>query len=630
MNTVNNINTSIDRKKQNQNLKKVASVALAGALALSGTACKDKIEPIPAKLDHETKYTVPENKPEGFVIDPWGKKITVPENISDEEIKRFFEKGAVKDQDGWAALVEVVVNQNSVKIIYKGVNGKTGESEQKTENREIIRTETVANFPNSLPWVSFDGVEAGDVNFFQNLAIQEIELSDNTKIKIDKILVNGVVVDKDHIINKPGTYTVTVVVKINGKEQSKEYTLTVKTKEVKENDVSNLEEVDQHSDVIATGVYKLDEELARYSFGNTIQFLKSGIIKPNTDPNAKVTMLENNEGGNHATFIPEFLDVLKDIPNLKTKVFLDNISFEEFKNIVNEAVKNSWMIFYEINAWPQATPGWMEWREWLISHPKVFVVSTKSDFGHGNRMDEIIAKNKLWVLSIPSLWHRDYSKFVSNPAGDYRYSSTDKEENCRLKPQIVGALPALSYSWMDPSQWSWTLECYLTMLALNENNLGNTFKDRKEFIQFLQDEIVDKVTEPVYFRSIERVGEDGRLGNPIDHFDIELAKTINGYKYIKNRDFARNSELQNAASKNKKIPVFKYSDLIQNTEEKGVIFTKEIWLSKKDGVWYFDPNLAIQQGYDPKDIAKNPDKYWHFIVKDGDTCLFDFNADANE
>ncbi len=92
-------------------------------------------------------------------------------------------------------------------------------------------------FPNALPGSDNNTIDAGDQNFFKNLFRKTYEIG-NKKIKAEKILVNGLEIDKNHIINRPEKYTIQLVFNLNGEEIIKEYILVVKALDVKVNNLS--------------------------------------------------------------------------------------------------------------------------------------------------------------------------------------------------------------------------------------------------------------------------------------------------------------------------------------------------------------------------------------------------------
>lgn len=204
--------------------KKLASVALAGALALSGTACKDKgrndIDPV-IKTDHETKYTIPANKPKHAILDPFRKEVTIPEDFPEKDLIAFFKKGNVNDKDGNAKIVDITIEEDNIIISLEGTDGKTGKIKKTTETRKLIKTKipeltiTPPNFQNNI-------TIGKSINLLENIQPED------TKIKTVKIGDEIVEVTDPHNFSPEFPWEYTITYTCIDPEKNKEITTSTK------------------------------------------------------------------------------------------------------------------------------------------------------------------------------------------------------------------------------------------------------------------------------------------------------------------------------------------------------------------------------------------------------------------
>jgi PKD repeat protein len=95
-----------------------------------------------------------------------------------------------------------------------------------------------ATFPANIG--TNNAIDAGNTTLFASLPVMAITLSNGTQAKVSKVTVNNLPVNNDHIINKPGIYTVTLVVPDpDGIELIQNYTLTVRPASIVKNNVDD-------------------------------------------------------------------------------------------------------------------------------------------------------------------------------------------------------------------------------------------------------------------------------------------------------------------------------------------------------------------------------------------------------
>ncbi len=95
-----------------------------------------------------------------------------------------------------------------------------------------------ATFPANIG--TNNAIDAGNTTLFASLPVMAITLSNGTQAKVSKVTVNNLPVNNDHIINKPGIYTVTLVVPDpDGIELIQNYTLTVRPAPIVKNNVND-------------------------------------------------------------------------------------------------------------------------------------------------------------------------------------------------------------------------------------------------------------------------------------------------------------------------------------------------------------------------------------------------------
>lgn len=198
------------------------------------SACSDDKREEP-KVDHPTELIFDQSALPSWASISWNTW-TVERWISDDKIAEAVKSAAkAKDKDGGAGIKEISVHKEEIIVTVYGTNGKNWGAKEDCIRLTLMRSDI--KFPNALPGSDNNTIDAGDQNFFKNLFRKTYEIG-NKKIKAEKILVNGLEIDKNHIINRPEKYTIQLVFNLNGEEIIKEYILVVKALDVKVNNLS--------------------------------------------------------------------------------------------------------------------------------------------------------------------------------------------------------------------------------------------------------------------------------------------------------------------------------------------------------------------------------------------------------
>lgn len=190
-------------------------------------SCGGSDTPSP-KTDQKATYT-PGTLPTGVSLS--GTLLTVPETITDADLKKAFENGTVTDPDGKAGITTVAINKNSLTVTYYGTDGtNTAQTKSYTTTFTIKRVAVTAQFPATI--ITGNSFTAGTENIFAPLFSLQIPLSDGTTVQPTKILINDQEVTATHIIYKPGKHKLQLQVKDSkGNTLNKEYTLKANYKE---------------------------------------------------------------------------------------------------------------------------------------------------------------------------------------------------------------------------------------------------------------------------------------------------------------------------------------------------------------------------------------------------------------